>query len=193
MAILDKAVILIACFELAELFAFCVDNFPQEPIPFCCVTKAMGVHTQLYGTLVSTALSIVSPIIYCVCFAYLLFQRYLKRDLADLVAVKRRIKNAVTWALAFMASWQVMTVVVACAYSLSMTYNSCQASNRFTGCLVLMNGIMFFVGNTIYLKNFRSAAMMVLCCKSSNSVGNVASVVALNAWTANNTPGLEMN
>uniref|UniRef100_A0A915IJV8 G-protein coupled receptors family 1 profile domain-containing protein n=1 Tax=Romanomermis culicivorax TaxID=13658 RepID=A0A915IJV8_ROMCU len=94
----------------------------------------MGVHSQFYGTLVSTTLSIISPIIYWVCFAYLLFQRYGKRDntAADLVTVEKRLKNRVTWALAFMATWQVMTIVIACTYSLlsyNLAYHGGQASN----------------------------------------------------------------
>uniref|UniRef100_A0A915I5L8 Uncharacterized protein n=1 Tax=Romanomermis culicivorax TaxID=13658 RepID=A0A915I5L8_ROMCU len=150
-AILNKIVILIACFELAELFAFYIDNFAQEFLLFCSVTSAMGVHSQFYATLVNTTLSVISPTIYCICFAYLLFQRYQKRAnfSADLVAVKRRLKNRVTWSLAFMATWQVMTIAIASAYSFlcyNLAYNGGKAPSRFAGCLVFMSGTMFFVG-----------------------------------------------
>uniref|UniRef100_A0A915IIU4 Uncharacterized protein n=1 Tax=Romanomermis culicivorax TaxID=13658 RepID=A0A915IIU4_ROMCU len=87
-----------------------------------------------------------------------------------------------------------MTIVIACAYSLlsyNLPYHGGIASSMFTGCLVLMNGVMFLVANVIYLKNFRSAAAKVLCCKSLNSVANANPVVALDA-AASNTQATEM-
>uniref|UniRef100_A0A915KRC1 G-protein coupled receptors family 1 profile domain-containing protein n=1 Tax=Romanomermis culicivorax TaxID=13658 RepID=A0A915KRC1_ROMCU len=178
MTLLNKAVLLIICLEFIELFAFNVDNFSQEPIVLCALTSAMGIHTQFYSILVSTVLSTIPPLIYCVCFIYLLFQWYQKRSStsADIVAVKRRLKNRVTWTLAFMATWQVVTIVIACTYSLlsyDFAYHGDKASYMFTGCLVNMNGTVFLLGNVIYLKKFRSTAAKVIRCKSLNSVANV--------------------
>uniref|UniRef100_A0A915IKI2 Uncharacterized protein n=1 Tax=Romanomermis culicivorax TaxID=13658 RepID=A0A915IKI2_ROMCU len=105
------------------------------------------------------------------CFKY--YKKRIDSNIAD--SIKKQLKNTITWALIFMALWQLFTNCVVSIYGLLIYIFDKKPDDSlgpYLACLFLTNGMAYVICNTIYVKRFRTSMKKLVLLKRLNAIAD---------------------